>query len=380
MADTQEKIPLRQRITDQIAEAMRKGQPPWRQPWLGDPNSGHPCNFLSKRRYNGINVMLLMMSQMQHGLSSKYWGTMNQWRQLGAYVMPKPQGVQHWGTNIVFFNFIEDKGDDAKPAKPAGKKGGTKKPAAGAKPAAKKMRPMTRVYTVFNVDQVQPPDVDLLAAKPIEKLNEFAKKILHKTFPAQVRRVFVAQLIHDAVKAKLDALKIGVVDHVGNSDPDYGPAEELFKESGAKIKHAGDRAFYSPGDDSITLPPKKLFKNISHYYETGFHELVHWGVVPDRLDLQKSGPYAFNELVAEIGACYLAAELNLPLADEMLPESQKYLKAWLERMGNDVKFIFDAARVASKVTDYLLSFVREEEQADEDQGEDGDTEQERAAS
>lgn len=377
MADTQEKIPLRQRITDQIAEAMRKGQPPWRQPWLGDQNSGHPCNFMSKRRYNGINVMLLMMSQMAHNLSSKYWGTMNQWRQLGAYVMPKPQGVQHWGTGIVFFNFIEDKEEgEKKPTKPAGKKGGKK--GAGAKPAAKKLRPMTRVYTVFNVDQVEPPKVELLAQKPIEKLNEIAKKILHKTYPERVRRDFVAQLIHDAVKAKLDALKVGVVEHVGNTDPDFGPAEELFTASGARIKHAGDRAFYSPGDDSVTLPPKKLFKNISHYYETGFHELVHWCVVPSRLDLQKQGPYAFNELVAEIGACYLAAELNLPLADEMLPESQKYLKAWLERMGNDVKFIFDAARVASKAADYLLKFVRPEEGQEDE--EDVDTAQERAAS
>jgi len=235
------------------------------------------------------------------------------------------------------------------------------------------------VYTVFNVDQVQPPDVDLLAAKPIDKLNVIAKKILHKTYPDQVRRRVVAQLIHDAVKAKLEALKTGKVDHVGNTDPDFAPAEELFTASGAKIKHAGDRAFYQPATDSITLPPKKLFVNISHYYETGFHELVHWGVVPKRLDLQKEGPYAFNELVAEIGACYLAAELNLPLADKMLPESQKYLKAWLERMGNDVKFIFDAARVASKVTDYLLAFVRPEEVAAEEEDEDTD-DQERAAS
>ena len=64
-----------------------------------------------------------------------------------------------------------------------------------------------------------------------------------------------------------------------------------------------------------------------------------------------------GELVAEIGACYLARELGVP-ASENLTNHVAYLANWLKAMKDDPKFIFTASSQASKAADYLLSFSR----------------------
>ena len=43
---------------------------------------------------------------------------------------------------------------------------------------------------------------------------------------------------------------------------------------------------------------------------------------------------------------------------ESLGNHVAYLKSWLEALRNDRNFIFKAAKQASKVTDYLLGFVK----------------------
>ena len=67
-----------------------------------------------------------------------------------------------------------------------------------------------------------------------------------------------------------------------------------------------------------------------------------------------------GELIAEIAACYLTSELGIPNA-EQIENHAAYLQSWLKSMKNDPNFIFKAAKQASKVTDFLLSFVRQPE-------------------
>jgi antirestriction protein ArdC len=66
-------------------------------------------------------------------------------------------------------------------------------------------------------------------------------------------------------------------------------------------------------------------------------------------------------LVAEISASLLSAELGVPQG-EPLENHAAYLKHWLEAMKQDSSFIIQASSQASKVTDYLLSFVRGSEE------------------
>lgn len=64
-----------------------------------------------------------------------------------------------------------------------------------------------------------------------------------------------------------------------------------------------------------------------------------------------------GELVAEIGAYYLARELDVP-ASENLTNHVAYLSNWLKAMKDDPRFIFTASSQASKAADFLLSFNR----------------------
>ncbi|MFO0887732.1 MAG: ArdC family protein [Isosphaeraceae bacterium] len=91
---------LRQSITEQITAALEAGGvPPWRRPWRVGPNAGSPANVVGRKAYRGINPILLDMAAARHGLTSKWWATFNQWKQLGGRVMlcpahvPAPAGV-----------------------------------------------------------------------------------------------------------------------------------------------------------------------------------------------------------------------------------------------------------------------------------------------
>ena len=93
------------------------------------------------------------------------------------------------------------------------------------------------------------------------------------------------------------------------------------------------------------MPPKATFTEPDEYYETVFHELVHATEHPSRLDWsrkEKENTYALGELVAEIGACYLARELGVP-ASENLTNHVAYLANWLKAMKDDPRFIFTAS-------------------------------------
>ena len=60
--------------------------------------------------------------------------------------------------------------------------------------------------------------------------------------------------------------------------------------------------------------------------------------------------YAFEELVAEIGAVFVMANLNT-MPD--LEQSTAYIASWLKALRNDKKFIFKAASLAQTAADYI---------------------------
>lgn len=132
-------------------------------------------------------------------------------------------------------------------------------------------------------------------------------------------------------------------------------AEALLVRSGAAIRHGGDRAFYSPADDLICMPPKEAFLDASSYYATALHELVHSTGHPTRCNRelrsrQHIEAYAFEELVAEMGAAFLSSHCGLP--GEL--QHASYIASWLEALRNDKRLIFTAASLAQKAADFLL--------------------------
>ena len=147
-------------------------------------------------------------------------------------------------------------------------------------------------------------------------------------------------------------------------DANFNPipaCDSFIVGTGASISHGGDAAFYMPSQDRIQLPHKTAFNGESHYYATAFHELTHWTAAKHRLDRDLSGrfgnpAYAFEELVAEIGAAFLCADHQIQ--GEL--RHAGYIENWLKACREDNKAIFKAAALAQKAADYLKMIQTEQ--------------------
>lgn len=277
-------------VTQQIITALEAGCAPWVCPWdRSGSSSAMPANLSTGRPYRGINVLLLNMQVMAHGYTVNRWITFQQARALGGHLRRGESG-----TPIVFFKLLEADGEA--------------RAANDADASASRVIPLLRSFTVFNAAQVDGLPEALLA------LPE----------PA----------------------------------PGWSPvatADDLLVQSGAVIRHGGERAFYRPADDVIQLPLPQAFKAPVDYYATALHELTHWTGHPSRCNRVLSGrqhieAYAFEELVAEIGAAFLCSHIGIQGA----LQHASYIASWLEALRNDKRLVFTAASIAQKAVDYLM--------------------------
>jgi len=134
-------------------------------------------------------------------------------------------------------------------------------------------------------------------------------------------------------------------------------AERFLAQSGAAVRHGGNRAYYAPGPDHIQMPPFEFFEDPASYYETRLHETVHWTRHPSRLERdfgrKRWGDegYAMEELVAEIGSAFLSADLGL--TPEVREDHTAYIASWLKVLKEDKRAIFSAAAHAQRAADFL---------------------------
>jgi antirestriction protein ArdC len=131
-------------------------------------------------------------------------------------------------------------------------------------------------------------------------------------------------------------------------------AEERIIKTGARISHGGDAAFFMPSQDRIQMPHKSAFDSEASYYATAFHELTHWAGHETRLDRVKGKrfadpAYAFEELVAEMGAAFLCQDYGIQ--GEL--RHAGYIQSWLKALRDDSKAVFKAAAYAQKAASYI---------------------------
>jgi len=93
------------------------------------------------------------------------------------------------------------------------------------------------------------------------------------------------------------------------------------------------------------------------FYSTIFHELTHATGHKSRLDRDMSGRfgdagYAYEELVAELGAAFCCARLGI--TNEPRLDHAQYIKSWHRALKNEKRFIFKASAEAQKATDWLI--------------------------
>ncbi|TCJ40830.1 ArdC family protein [Parafrankia sp. BMG5.11] len=133
--------------------------------------------------------------------------------------------------------------------------------------------------------------------------------------------------------------------------------DTFFSDVGADLRHQGAEAYYEPVLDRITMPPATLFDGYDHYYATLAHELSHWTGHGSRLSRNLknrfgSESYAAEELVAELSAAILGAELGLPVAH--LDHHASYIAHWLELLKSDDRAILTAAAKAEEAASLIL--------------------------
>ncbi len=158
--------------------------------------------------------------------------------------------------------------------------------------------------------------------------------------------------------AQIDGLPADFITTVAT--PAFNPVQEIeqiLTGSGAEIHHGFDAAFYVPSKDQICLPNRERFTTTENYYATALHELTHWTGHESRLNRQfgkrfGDDAYAFEELVAELGAAFTVGQLGL--ADATIETHASYLDSWLKVMKTDKQAIFTAASQAAKASDFIL--------------------------
>ena len=279
---------LYSRVTAQILEDLERGVRPWTRPWSSNPSAGPVSRPL---RHNGEPYRGINVLLLWAEATARGFGapTWLTFRQAVSFGGRVRKG-EH-GATVVYANRVSrtEQAED-----------GTE--------ADHQFR-FLKAYTVFNVDQVDG---------------------LPERFHAPAK-------------------------------PELGPqarvahAEAFFASTGARVRHFGDSAFYSPTSDLVQLPKFSSFADPLSYYATLAHECVHWTGHATRLgrdfSAKRDETYAREELVAELGAAFLCADLGLAL--EPREDHAAYLASWLKVLGRETHFIFTAAAHAQRAADFL---------------------------
>lgn len=269
-------------VTDKIVSVLeRVNLNDYQPPFAAMAAQGLPRNPVTDHRYQGINIPSLWFDQQDKGFASNHWATFKQWKQRGMQVRKGEKG-----SAIIFYKTL------------------TREEEAEGGETEERFIPMLKTYTVFNADQVDGYD----HSSPVK-----ADRIDHVSRIEAVDR-FCASTGADV------------------------------RHGGADVRHGGAEAFYRRDADFIQIPETDQFLDTrtatatENYYSTLLHELTHWTGAPHRLDRDKAktsserDKYAFEELVAELGAAFLCAELGVtqtPRDDHAL-----YIKSWLQALRN----------------------------------------------
>lgn len=279
-------------VTAKILRGMKQAKGTYRMPWhTADMPLEVPTNALTDHPYRGVNIISLWVDGLQRGYTRGYWASYKQWQQLGAQVRYGERG-----SLIIFYKKLDQTQIE--------REGGEHPRYTGK---------ASYVFNAAQVDNWTPPEPRRAAPVEIDK----------------------------TVAAFVDA-------------------------TGARVEHGHKMACYRPDLDTIEMPnPAWFFDSPTRtasqgYHAVLFHELTHWTGPSHRCDREfgkryGDKKYAFEELVAELGAAFLCAAFKI--ANEPREDHAAYLADWFELLGNDPRVIFTAANKAQEAIEYLGSLA-----------------------
>lgn len=310
------KLDVHEAITAKIVADIEAGagefQMPWHRPGVAFTL---PKNALTEKNYRGSNILSLWIDADDKKFEHQLWATYKQFEELGAQVRKGEKGslIVKYGEWVP-----QNPSKHASKAKEAAKPDNAGDDEDGGK------RLFAKAAYVFNIDQVDPS-------------AELRAKLLPSAAPRQ------------DLTERLDAV------------------DAFVAAVGVEVREGGQRAFYRHrglnGDgDFIQMPPRELFVGTATstpteaYYPTILHEEIHGSGAEHRLNRKfeehfGDKAYAFEELVAELGAAYLCAALEI--TNTPRPDHAQYIANWVAVLKGDTKAIFTAASLATRAVDYL---------------------------
>ncbi|WP_323507354.1 ArdC family protein [Glaciimonas sp. Gout2] len=288
---------IRQVITDKIIFMLENGTTKSNSRWTIGGQGALPKNASTDVAYNGINVLLLWAAAAESSYTSSRWMTYKQAAGVGAQVRKGEKS-----TMCAYFEMMRSKTDEI--------------PASG-EDSRKGFFPMCKPFFLFNIAQMDNvPEALLPQAAPVKNFS------INET------------------------------------------AEQLIISTGATINHGFDSAFYTRSKDAISLPNREQFRSPEAYYATALHELTHWTGHESRLNREHGkrfgdNAYAFEELVAEIGAAFISGHMGF--VDVMMEDHASYVESWLTVLKNDKTAIFTASKQASNAYEFILAKAAREQ-------------------
>ena len=106
------------------------------------------------------------------------------------------------------------------------------------------------------------------------------------------------------------------------------------------------------------MPEKDTFYNSCAYNATALHELSHATGAEKRLnrDIRNvfgTEKYAYEELVAEISACFMSEHIQIEQTEEHVNNHKAYIQSWTKALSEKPEMLMKAIRDAEKAANYL---------------------------
>ncbi len=286
-------------VSEWILQEMRRGASNWQMPWhKGMPQALNP---ITGKFYAGNNQLILWAKASKMRYSTNHWATMRQWNKTRASVRKGEKGT------LVCAIIPRDKHQKL-------------------------------LFGSTQIDPMSPVHTSL-------KLDEVNFRFYYVFNEAQVNGYFANQPTL-----------------FGYEHKENERIKELIQKSQAKIQHGGDSAYYQIRLDYIQMPELKQFLSLNglsqqqNYDSTLLHELIHWTGHVSRCDRFKAHEnerrYAFEELVAELGAAILLSHFH-QLSQPTMGHA-KYLNSWLQVLQNDFSYFIEAQELARSAIFWLF--------------------------
>jgi len=290
-AHSRDKTNLYDIVTAKIVAMVEEGIGTYKAPWhVPQGLSALPVNAATHAEYRGINVLSLWIGAQEHGYPTPLWASYKQWQAIGGQVRKGERG-----SAVVFYKRVETEPNEA-----------------------------------------EDHDKDV-------RLSFFAKRSW----------VFNA--------AQVDGSNLPALPQT-SSVQRIGEAEAFIRAVNATVHHGFAMARYRHSTDTIEMPNLEWFLETEDgraeegYYAVLLHELTHWTGATHRLNRSfgkryGDDAYAFEELVAELGAAFLCAAFGI--STEPRQDHAGYVASWLKVLRGDSKAIFTAASKAQEAFEHL---------------------------